>query len=529
VGYSGSGAVCTNVDECADTTSNCDPNSNCTDSIGSYSCACNAGWVGTGTRCSDIDECVADHLNTCQSDEVCQNSAGGFRCACAPGTTRHSVSGRCVNVDECAAATTTALCRRPNSHCVDTDGSFSCLCNTGFQVASTSSPYLDCVDVNECSGSQNQCVRRADCVNTLGSHYCCTDDPTGLTTALQAGGWTGSTTCAALAPTLCIGGAAARRVVAWFCARSCGTCAEVQTAGTAAIPTLPPQPVTATTMSQLTTTRPVVVTSTATLQVILEGTAISADLVAPTLQRLASLVQVPANRLLAGTFLEQSGRLQVIIIGGLSSDDPTAEAVRSSIAAHLSISPEQIESGGVTATVSLETQATTSATALGVSTDASNTASVSVVVIVLVVAGVLLLIAVGAVWSRSRRDTEEFDVTLDSLYPSFVEPGSMPKHAGSSWSVVPLQPTEDSRAHDPPPPFSSPSFAHAARVGPQGQVFADGAYITSATYRSMPNTYDNPVFSPVSPGVGGLPTSPSGRMVDRSPHQPSRTESGTLL
>ena len=39
------------IDECATNTDNCDENALCTDTIGSFTCACNAGFSGNGVTC----------------------------------------------------------------------------------------------------------------------------------------------------------------------------------------------------------------------------------------------------------------------------------------------------------------------------------------------------------------------------------------------------------------------------------------------------------------------------------------------
>ena len=59
---------CVDVDECEDPES-CGPNSACTNSIGSFSCACP----------EDIE------TEYCGTNTVCTNSAGSFSCACLPG------------------------------------------------------------------------------------------------------------------------------------------------------------------------------------------------------------------------------------------------------------------------------------------------------------------------------------------------------------------------------------------------------------------------------------------------------------
>eukprot|EP00295_Goniomonas_pacifica_P012315 CAMPEP_0175886738 /NCGR_PEP_ID=MMETSP0107_2-20121207/45797_1 /TAXON_ID=195067 ORGANISM="Goniomonas pacifica, Strain CCMP1869" /NCGR_SAMPLE_ID=MMETSP0107_2 /ASSEMBLY_ACC=CAM_ASM_000203 /LENGTH=227 /DNA_ID=CAMNT_0017207141 /DNA_START=18 /DNA_END=698 /DNA_ORIENTATION=+ len=40
--------VCDNIDECDTDTHNCDHNAACTDTVGSFECACNAGYTGDG-------------------------------------------------------------------------------------------------------------------------------------------------------------------------------------------------------------------------------------------------------------------------------------------------------------------------------------------------------------------------------------------------------------------------------------------------------------------------------------------------
>ena len=46
-------SICqTDVDECSDNTNNCDSNADCTNTEGSYTCACKPGWTGDGTSCT---------------------------------------------------------------------------------------------------------------------------------------------------------------------------------------------------------------------------------------------------------------------------------------------------------------------------------------------------------------------------------------------------------------------------------------------------------------------------------------------
>ena len=41
----------TDIDECAESTDMCDPNAECTNTIGSYNCTCTVGYTGNGTSC----------------------------------------------------------------------------------------------------------------------------------------------------------------------------------------------------------------------------------------------------------------------------------------------------------------------------------------------------------------------------------------------------------------------------------------------------------------------------------------------
>ena len=117
---------CTNVDECVLGTDDCDGNAKCTDSVGSFSCACIKGYSGDGVTCTNVDECVLG-TDDCDGNAKCTDSVGSFSCACIKGYSGDGVT--CTNVDECVLGTDDC---DGNAGCTDSVGSFSCACNTGY-------------------------------------------------------------------------------------------------------------------------------------------------------------------------------------------------------------------------------------------------------------------------------------------------------------------------------------------------------------------------------------------------------------
>ncbi len=151
---------CRNVDECALGTDTCDANATCTDTDGSYSCACKPGFIGDGSSCTP--DCTID-ANLCDPHATCTNVGGANQCVCDSGYSGDGTA--CTNIDECALGTATC---HADASCTDTDGGYTCACKAGFV-----GDGFTCVA--DCSGNPSACDPHATCTNVGGSNQCVCD------------------------------------------------------------------------------------------------------------------------------------------------------------------------------------------------------------------------------------------------------------------------------------------------------------------------------------------------------------------
>lgn len=220
----------------------------CTNTEGSYSCSCYAGFTynSTSNTCTDMNECK---LGTHQCDGTCINTEGSYRCRCPTGLYLQqdgvscSADKPCADTSVCSEkcanihGSDTCFCKKGKilakdnitcddldlcefspctDGCIETKGntSLKCLCNSGRYLAADGITCTDCVDgkfgvncskscscemsntklcgkvdgtcscksgwkgenctedVNECADKSGSCKENAYCLNTIGSFYC---------------------------------------------------------------------------------------------------------------------------------------------------------------------------------------------------------------------------------------------------------------------------------------------------------------------------------------------------------------------
>ena len=144
----------TNIDECDGGTHNCHANAQCTDTDGSFTCACKAGYEGNGVECTDVDECDPNGDQTdnpCGDHGTCSTpSLDMYMCTCAAGWqgTNCDVAGGCsatVNTSKTSGDDGTLHCI--NGQIGGTTGDCTCTCVDGVVGASCTE------DLDECASS----------------------------------------------------------------------------------------------------------------------------------------------------------------------------------------------------------------------------------------------------------------------------------------------------------------------------------------------------------------------------------------
>ena len=113
------------INECKEGMAQCSVKASCTNTPGSFSCKCIAGYQGDGKNCLDKNECSSGQY--CARDADCRNTDGSYTCSCKPGF--HGDGFSCRDVDECREGIHSCHAK---AQCSNTWGSYSCSCSKGY-------------------------------------------------------------------------------------------------------------------------------------------------------------------------------------------------------------------------------------------------------------------------------------------------------------------------------------------------------------------------------------------------------------
>jgi hypothetical protein len=180
-GYTGTGTNCTDIDECTTHTASCDVLVACTNTPGSYTCGnCPAGYSGGGASgCVNIDDCTP---NPCLHG-TCSDGVNSFTCACTAG---YSGTTCATDIDDCAPNP----CQNGGA-CTDGVDSFTCACLTGYSGTTCATDIDDC--------TPNPCQNGGACVDGVNSYSCaCAAGYMGATCATRIAFGTGADGVAAV-------------------------------------------------------------------------------------------------------------------------------------------------------------------------------------------------------------------------------------------------------------------------------------------------------------------------------------------
>lgn len=156
---------CVDVNECEEEEDPCtaEKNEMCLNTAGGFLCVCRDGFVEEDGECVDVSICGdCEHMD-------CQKSDGVYVCVCRPG---FRVSERDPTKCEkhCGEQDCLATCI-PNPDSEQQDASF-CDCPDGY-IKDVRNNTLICTDINECDEDRT-CDHH--CVNSFGSYWCLCDE-----------------------------------------------------------------------------------------------------------------------------------------------------------------------------------------------------------------------------------------------------------------------------------------------------------------------------------------------------------------
>ncbi|KAM9208171.1 uromodulin [Dugong dugon] len=171
--------------------SECHSNATCVLNGVATTCSCQAGFIGDGFLCVDLDECATPGTHNCSNSSNCVNTPGSYACLCPAGY-RLTPGRGCTDVDECAEPGLSGC--HALATCVNVEGNYSCLCPAGYRGdgwrcecgPGTCGPELDCVPAE---GGARVCADPCQEHRTLDEYWRSAAYGAGYTCDLSLNGW----------------------------------------------------------------------------------------------------------------------------------------------------------------------------------------------------------------------------------------------------------------------------------------------------------------------------------------------------
>ena len=151
----------------------------------------NAAYLNDNEHiCIDLDECERERRifqaiearnesseqlrRLCPPLSECVNTFGSFECICNDGLNRISLDGglyTCVDLDECTGTAHTCTPPEIGGFCQNTFGSFECGCRTGYRGTGIYQGGA-CEQIDECVENSHTCTVSQFCLDAQGSFNC---------------------------------------------------------------------------------------------------------------------------------------------------------------------------------------------------------------------------------------------------------------------------------------------------------------------------------------------------------------------
>ncbi|XP_068789954.1 protein kinase C-binding protein NELL2 isoform X3 [Struthio camelus] len=162
--------ICKGHDFCTEGR-NCMEHSVCRNLDDRAVCSCRDGFRALredNAYCEDIDEC-AEGRHYCRENTMCVNTPGSFMCICKTGYIRID-DYSCTDIDECSDGFVQCDSR---ANCINLPGWYHCECRDGYHDNGMFSPSGEsCEDIDECGTGRHSCANDTVCFNLDGGYDC---------------------------------------------------------------------------------------------------------------------------------------------------------------------------------------------------------------------------------------------------------------------------------------------------------------------------------------------------------------------